>query len=85
MNAYTGQSYVLDEALMKDTAIGAPLPESFVGEVAMRLTQEQATVDELEAATAMAQGQPVIRTTAEVVQRLRIGDRELRRRRQRRR
>jgi hypothetical protein len=71
MNAYTGATYDLPI----QTAVGQPITQD--------MWPSDLTVD-ASLLTALEAGEPVVAVDAEVVQRLRLGDRELRRRKQRR-
>lgn len=87
MNAETGQVYALREELTGDAEVGDRLDmEQFVaGMEALAAEQKPLTPEELAAAVDGAKGDPLIRVGEEAAQRARLGDRELRRRRQRRR
>lgn len=89
MNAETGRTYELAKELVPDdVGIGQLLndyKEAFGEKVIERMENGEATKDETLAAVHMERGDPIVRVSEEVVQRLRLGDRELRRRKQRRR
>jgi hypothetical protein len=83
MNADTGIAYDLGSDLVKDIPIGGMIPterfEQVIGE------GRSLTPDEMAAAVDSAKGDTLVRVQAEAAQRARLGDRELRRRKQRRR
>lgn len=89
MNAETGRIYELPEGIVDGP--GVSIPQAFVPglwdlEKAHRAhaKHEEATKAR-ELRRAIERDEPLVTVSAEVVQRLRLGDRELRRRRQRRR
>jgi hypothetical protein len=78
MNAETGQIYRLETS---DTAIGGLLPllkREYV-------ESEEATDDVRAAYSAQMRGEPIVRVSEKAAQLNRLGERELRRRKQRRR
>lgn len=84
MNADTGIAYTLGEDLIGDKEIGDKLDAAFfhsrIEEVNRPLSP-----DEMAAAVDAAKGDAIVRVDAAAAQRARLGDKELRRRRQRRR
>lgn len=83
MNAHDGHVYELGEDLLPDVPVGGLLSEDFLEKLS---TAERAlSSDELAAARDLAEGAPIVRVDPAAAQRARLGDRELRRRRQRRR
>lgn len=84
MNADTGIVYDLGFDLIPDGDNGDELTkEMFMA--GMEKAQRPLSPDELAAAIDVAKGDTIVRVSAEAAQRARLGDRELRRRRQRRR
>lgn len=82
MNTDTGWTGKLPDALLKDVKSGEPLAD-----YADELKELAAKQDDLasELSERVEKGEPIVAVSEEVVQRLRLGDRELRRRKQRRR
>lgn len=89
MNTDTGQVYDLGEDLIGDAQLGDKLEkEKLMEAMQARLDGDPpraATPDELAAAVDLAKGDTIVHVGEEAAQRARLGDRELRRRRQRRR
>lgn len=84
MNADTGIVYDLNPELVKDIPVGGVIPTGrFEG--FMATTGQPLTPSELAAAVDSAKGDTLVRVRSEAAQRARLGDRELRRRKQRRR
>lgn len=84
MNAETGQIYDLGTDLFPDGEIGDKLAKKAM-EDALAKMERPLTPDEMAAAVDVAKGDTIVRVGEEAAQRARLGDRELRRRRQRRR
>ena len=84
MNAETGQMYALGTDLFGEREVGEMLAKTEL-DAAMAKADRALTADEMAAAVDMAKGDPIVRVGEEAAQRARLGDRELRRRRQRRR
>lgn len=87
MNADTGAVYRIGTDLdQPDIYSPPPINGDLLGD--LRLRAETAgrplSDEESAAAEAQARGEQIVRVSEQVVQRLRLGDRELRRRRQRR-
>lgn len=87
MNADTGQVYDLRDEVIGGAFIGDQLgkEEMQAGLERLFAEGEPATPDEMAAAVDAAKGDTIVRVGEEAAQRARLGDRELRRRRQRRR
>lgn len=89
MNADTGRTYELPEGVLDGP--GVPIPPAWApGLLGLeRAERERGREEEARKARelrrAIERDEPLVTVSAEVVQRLRLGDRELRRRRQRRR
>lgn len=83
MNAYTGATY---EMFNSSVPIGGRLDTdpAALAELTARVDSAEATRDEIAMADAIAKGDPIVRVDPAVAQRLRLGDRELRRRKRRR-
>lgn len=84
MNADTGIAYDLGEDLIGVKEIGDKLDAAFF-ESRMEEISRPLSPDEMAAAVDAAKGDAIVRVDAAAAQRARLGDRELRRRRQRRR
>lgn len=84
MNADTGIAYDLGEDLIGDKEIGDKLDAAFFHSRIEEL-KRPLSPDEMAAAVDAAKGDAIVRVDAAAAQRARLGDRELRRRRQRRR
>lgn len=84
MNADTGMVYDLGTDLVPDGDAGDKLTKAMFM-AGMELTKRQLSPDEMAAAVDLAKGDTIVRVSPEAAQRARLGDRELRRRRQRRR
>jgi hypothetical protein len=84
MNTDTGQVYDLREEVIGDLEIGDKLAKQTM-EAKMAELSGQLSCDEMAAAVDLAKGDTIVRVSPEAAQRARLGDRELRRRRQRRR
>ncbi len=84
MNAETGQVYDLGTDVFGEGDIGEMFAKDLL-DAAMAKAERTLTADEVAAAVDIAKGDPLIRVGEEAAQRARLGDRELRRRRQRRR
>lgn len=84
MNTETGQVYDLGTDVFPDGEIGEKLAKKEL-EAALAKAERALTPDELAAAVDVAKGDTIVRVSEEAAQRARLGDRELRRRRQRRR
>jgi hypothetical protein len=84
MNADTGQVYDLGEDFTGFMSIGDKLSKELLDEK-MGQMERALSSDEMAAAVEAARGDTIVRVSAEAAQRSRLGDRELRRRRQRRR
>jgi hypothetical protein len=83
MNVNDGHVYDLGADLIGDRKAGEKLNDEFMERLAA--LDREATADELAAARDMAEGGTIVAVDAAAAQRARLGDRELRRRRQRRR
>lgn len=84
MNADTGQVYDLGEDFTGFMAIGDKLSKELFDEKLAEMERPLSS-DEMAAAVDAARGDTIVRVSAEAAQRARLGDRELRRRKQRRR
>lgn len=84
MNADTGIAYELGEDLVGDKEVGDKLSAEFFHSQMEKLDRALSP-DEMAAAVDAARGDAIVRVDAAAAQRARLGDRELRRRRQRRR
>ena len=84
MNAETGQIYELGSDVFGDGEIGQKLKRDEVDAQLADLKRTLST-EEMAAAVDLARGDTIVRVGEEAAQRARLGDRELRRRRQRRR
>jgi hypothetical protein len=84
MNAETGQVYDLGTDVFGEHDVGQMFDKAEL-DAAMAKADRALTADEMAAAVDIARGDPVVRVGEEAAQRARLGDRELRRRRQRRR
>lgn len=84
MNAETGQVYELGTDVFGDREVGKMFDKAEL-DAAMAMIDRGLTAEEMAAAVDIAKGDPVVRVGQEAAQRARLGDRELRRRRQRRR
>lgn len=84
MNADTGQVYDLGVDLVGETEVGDKIDKTmFMAQ--LEKASRPLTPDEMAAAVDTAKGDTIVRVGEEAAQRARLGDRELRRRRQRRR
>lgn len=84
MNADTGQVYDLGEDLIGSAEVGDKINKAMFMAHCEKASRPL-TPDEMAAAVDSAKGDTIIRVGEEAAQRARLGDRELRRRRQRRR
>jgi hypothetical protein len=84
MNADTGVAYDLGFDLVGEKEVGDKLSAAFFAEGIERIGRPLSP-DEMAAAVDAAKGDAIVRVDAAAAQRARLGDRELRRRRQRRR
>lgn len=84
MNTDTGMIYDLGADIIGDRATGDKLQKAEMDAKLAKLDRSL-TSDEIAAAVDLAKGDTIVRVSAAAAQRARIGDRELRRRRQRRR
>lgn len=84
MNADTGIAYDLGEDLIGEAEIGDKLSADFFMAGIERIDRPLSP-DEMAAAVDAAKGDAIVRVDAAAAQRARLGDRELRRRKQRRR
>lgn len=78
MNAYNGRLYELPEAL-GGVKPGTPITDEHMDRL-NKITSEAG----IELKKAVHRGEPIVAVDAQVVQKLRLGERELRRRKQRR-
>lgn len=84
MNAHDGHVYDLGPEFTEKTQVGESLSvDGFVA--TLEKLEREATPDEQAAARDLVEGAAIVRVDAAAAQRARLGDRELRRRRQRRR
>jgi hypothetical protein len=84
MNAETGQVYDLGTDVFGEPDVGEMFAKAQLDD-ALAKADRALTSDEMAAAVDIARGDPIVRVGEEAAQRARLGDRELRRRRQRRR